>query len=351
MQKLKVGIIGCGLISKLRHIPAYKRLKDFEVQAVCDLNEELARDTAKEFNVPKYYTDTSKMFAEEDLDIVDICVPPQIHAPIAIDAMESGSHVIMEKPMATKVSDCEEMIKVSKDNNVKLSVVHNDIFHPPFIKAKEMYRNGEIGDFRGIKIFLSTPKHYMIDLKDHWYHKLPGGVIGETGPHISYMSLEFLKNIKNVEVFAKNFLNYSWAPYDDFRIEIEGENGFSSVALAYTNNYWAATVDIIGTDAMLQIDLNSMTLIKHDLNELSYIPIAKQTISSVSQRLGNTMSKAANVVAGRQKIGTEIVVEKFAESILNGSPLPVTAEEGLEATRLMEMVVKNYYDKYDLNND
>lgn len=348
MKKLKVGVIGCGLISKLRHIPAYKKLKDFEVQAVCDLNEELARDTAKEFNIPKFYTDTSKMFAEEDLDIVDICVPPQIHAPIAIEAMDSGSHVIMEKPMATKVSDCEEMIKVSKKKNVKLSVVHNDIFHPPFIKAKELYENGEIGDFRGINIFLSTPKHYMIDLKDHWYHKLPGGVIGETGPHISYMTLEFLKNIKNVDVFAKNFLNYPWAPYDDFRIEIEGENGFSSVALVYTTNYWAATVDIIGTKAMLQIDLNSMMILKHDLNELSYVPIAKQTLGSVGQRIGNTISKTANVISGRQKIGTEIVVERFAESILNGTPLPVTAEEGLEATKLMEMIVENYYKKYNL---
>ena len=348
MEKLKVGVIGCGLISKLRHIPAYKRLKDFNVQAVCDLNIDLARETAEEFKIPKFYTNTSKMFAEEDLDIVDICVPPQIHAPIAIEAMKSGSHVIMEKPMATRVSDCEEMIRVSKKKNVKLSVVHNDIFHPPFIKAKELYENGEIGDFRGIKIFLSTPKHYMIDLKDHWYHKLPGGVIGETGPHISYMSLEFLKNIKNVDVFAKNFLNYPWAPYDDFRIEIEGENGFSSVALAYTNDYWAATVDIIGTKAMLQIDLNSMLLIKHDLNELSYIPIAKQTLGSVGQSLGNTISKTANVISGRQKIGTELVVEKFAESILNGTPLPVTSEEGLEATRLMEMIVGKYYEKYSM---
>jgi len=349
MEKLKVGVVGCGLISKLRHIPAYKRLKDLDVMAVCDLNEELAKNTAKEFDIPNFYTDTSKMFDEEDLDIVDICVPPQIHAAIAIEAMESGAHVIMEKPMATKVSDCEEMIRVSKNNNVKLSVVHNDLFHSPFIKAKELVSNGEIGDFRGIKIFLSTPKHYMIDLKDHWYHKLPGGVIGETGPHISYMSLEFLDNIQNVDVFAKSFLNYSWAPYDDFRIEIEGENGFSSVALAYTTDYWAARVDIIGTKAMLQIDLNSMLIIKHDLSELSYVPIAKQTLSSLRQRLGNTISKTANVISGRQRIGTEIVVEKFAESILNGTPLPVTAEEGLETTRLMEMIVANYQEKYNLS--
>jgi predicted dehydrogenase len=346
MKKLKVGVVGCGLISKLRHIPAYKRLKDLDVMAVCDLNEELAKDTAKKFEIPNFYTDVSKMFFEEELDIVDICVPPQIHAAIAIKAMESGAHVIMEKPMATKVSDCKEMIKVSKNNNVKLSVVHNDLFHSPFIQAKELVSNGEIGEFRGMKIFLSTPKHYMIDLKDHWYHKLPGGVIGETGPHISYMSLEFLDNIQNVEVFAKSFLKYSWAPYDDFRIEIEGENGFSSVYLAYTTDYWAARVDIIGTKAMLQIDLNSMLIIKHDLSELSYISIAKQTLGSLGQILGNTLSKTANVISGRQRIGTEIVVEKFAESILNGTPLPVTAEEGLETTRLMEMIVAKYNEKY-----
>lgn len=165
MNNLKVGVVGCGLISKLRHIPAYKRLKNVEVMAVCDLNEELAKETADEFEIPKYYTETAKMFSEENLDIVDICVPPQIHAPIAIEAMENGSHVIMEKPMALKASDCEEMIKIAEKNNLKLSIVHNDIFHPPFLKAKEMIKDGQIGDFRGIKIFLSTPKHDMLNLK------------------------------------------------------------------------------------------------------------------------------------------------------------------------------------------
>lgn len=348
MKDLKVGVVGCGLISQLRHIPAYKKMKGVQVQAVCDLNEDLARETAEKFNVPQFYTETSKMFQDEDLDIVDICVPPQIHAPIAIEAMESGSHVIMEKLMALKASDCEEMIKMAKEKDLKLSVVHNDLFHPPFIKAKEMVENGEIGEFRGMRIFLSTPKHDMIDLKDHWYHKLPGGVIGETGPHISYMSLEFLENIKNVDVFAKSFLNYDWAPYDDFRIEIEAENGFSSVALTYTTNYWAATIDIIGSEAMLHIDLDAMQLVKHKLDELSYIPVAKQSLGSVGQRVGSTLSTTLNVLSGRQKIGTDIVVEKFAESILNGTPLPVDAEEGLEATRLMENIVKTYKEKYGL---
>lgn len=349
MDEIKVGVVGCGLISKLRHIPAYKRLKGVKIQAVSDLNENLVKETAQEFKIPEYYTDTSKMLAEEDLDIIDICVPPQIHSAIAIEAMENGSNVIMEKPMALKSSDCEDMIKISKKKDLKLSVVHNNLFHPPVIKAKEMVNKGKIGEFRGMRIFFSTPKYDMLDLKEHWYHKLPGGMMGETGPHTSYLSLYFLNEIKNVDIFAKNFSNYDWAPHDDFRIEVEAENGFSSITLSYSTNYWWSNIDIIGTDGMLTVDLPTMQIVENKVDNLNYNTIGKHSIRAVGQRLGNTLSNTINVLTGSQRIGTEIVVEKFVDSILNDSPLPVTAQEGLEATRLMEMIVDKYNRKYELD--
>ena len=349
MEKLKVGIIGAGLISKLRHAPAYKRMNNVDLHAICDLNEELAIELAQEFKIPKVYTDSSEMIKDADLDIVDICVPPQIHAPLAIEAIESGCHVIMEKPMALNVSDCEAMIKAADEKQVKLCVIHNDLFHPPFLKAKEMIKNGEIGEFQGMRIVLSTPKHYMIDLKDHWYHKLPGGVIGETGPHIAYMSLEFLNDIENIEVSAKSFLNYSWAPHDNFRIDLEADNGISSINLYYSTNYWLATVEIFGTEAMLHLDLEALSLTKHSLGELSSVPIAKKSLGNISQNIGSLTSTTLNVVTGRQKIGTEIVVEQFVESILNGKELPVTAQEGRECVKLMERIVEEYKTKYELD--
>lgn len=342
MEKIKVGIVGCGLIAKLRHIPAYRKMKNVEVLAVCDLNEELARNTAEEFKIPKYYTNTSEMFSVENIDIVDICVPPQIHAPIAIEAMESGSNVIMEKPMALKVSDCENMIEVSKRNNVKLSVIHNKNFHSPFIKAKKMVKAGEIGEFVGMRMFLATPHWDMIDLKDHWYHKLPGGVIGETGPHIAYMSSEFIKNIDEVDVYAKNYLKHPWAPHDDFRIELKGDNGISSITLSYTPNYWVCDIDIIGTDALLRLDLNGMLIKKHNLKELKYGPFVKYYLSDIGQIAGGMLKNAL----GNKKIGTDLVIEKFVDCILNDTQPPVTAEEGKEAVRIMEKVVEKYNQKY-----
>lgn len=347
MKKLNVGIVGCGFIAKAKHVPAFKRMKKtVNLCAVCDLNENLANETARDFYIPEAYSNVSKMISKENLDILDICVPPQIHAPLAIEAMESGCNVIMEKPLALKVSDCDQMIDASKKHGVKLCIIHNDIFHPPFLKARKLIADGAIGDFVGMRIFLSTPRKDMIDLKDHWYHKLPGGVIGETGPHIAYMSLAFLNNIKNVDIYAKNFLKHPWAPFDEFRIELEGENGISSVALSYTRNCWAATVDLLGTEAALHLDLQSMLLIRHQLNELSYMPIARSSLSTISQMVGGISSNVFKVATGMQKIGTDVVIERFIDSVLSDSQPPVTGEEGREVVRVMEMVVKRYQEKY-----
>lgn len=347
MKKLRAGIVGCGFIAKVRHIPAFKRSKKtVDLCAVCDLNGKLAKETASDFRITNAYSNVSEMLSKEDLDIVDICVPPQVHAPVAVEAIEKGCNVIMEKPMALKTSDCDKMLDASRKHGVKLCVIHNDIFHPPFLKAKELVANGAIGDFVGMRIFLSTPRWDMIDLKDHWYHKLPGGVIGETGPHIAYMSLAFLTEIRNVDIYAKNFLKHAWAPFDEFRIELEGENGISSVALSYTTNYWAANVDILGTETALHLDLQSMLLIRHQLKELRYMPIARSSVSTFSQMVGGMASNVFKVVTGRQRIGTEVVIERFVDSVLTDTQPPVTGEEGRETVRVMEMVVKRYQEKY-----
>ena len=217
MEKVKVAVIGCGFIAKVRHIPAFKKMnKQVDLRAVCDLNESLVKETAQEFNIERAYTNTSEMFSNEDLDAVDICVPPQIHAPLALEAMGSGCNVIMEKPMALKTADCDAMIDASKKHGVLVCTIHNQVFHPPFLKAKELVASGAIGEVTGMRLLLASPRQEFIDIADHWYHKLPGGIIGETGPHIAYMSMAFLTDIRNVDVYAKNVLKHPWAPFDEF---------------------------------------------------------------------------------------------------------------------------------------
>ncbi|MBE3043650.1 Gfo/Idh/MocA family oxidoreductase [Candidatus Bathyarchaeota archaeon] len=349
MKRIKAAVIGSGLIAQSRHIPALLRMKrEVDLVAVCDKNEELAKKTAAQFGIGKAYSDTSDLFSKEKLDLVDICVPPQVHADVAVESAQHGCHVMMEKPMALKTSDCDRMLDASKQQGTKICVIHNTLFHAPLLKAKALLADGAIGDFVGMRVFLSTPRWDMIDLEKHWYHKLPGGVIGETGPHVAYMTLAFAGDVQGVEVFAQNRLGHPWAPYDEFRIEMDCEKGSSSATLSYTRNCWAANVDIYGTEEALHVDLNQMSLIRHKLRSLSYIPVSKLSLSIIAQTSRGFASNVGKVMIGRQMLGTDVIISRFVESVVSGKSVPVSGEDGRDAVRTMEMIVKKYREKYKL---
>lgn len=349
MTRMKAAVVGSGMFAQARHIPALLRMKkQVELVAVCDNDEELARKTASRFGISKAYRSTTEMFSKEKLDLVDICVPPQAHADVAVESIQHGCHVMMEKPMALKTSDCDRMLDASKQQGTKICVVHNNLFHAPLLKARTLLADGAIGDFVGMRIFLSTPRWDMIDHEKHWYHKLPGGVIGETGPHIAYMTLAFAGDVQRVEVFAQNRLGHPWAPHDEFRIEMDCEKGSSSATLSYTRNCWGANVDIYGTEEALHVDLHQMALTRHKLRSLKYIPVSKLSLSIIAQTSKEFASNVGKALMGRQKLGTDVVISRFVESVVSGKPVPVSGEDGRKAVELMEKVAKRYSERYGL---
>jgi len=347
MNKLKVAVVGCGFVAQKRHIPSLLRLKrEVSLCAVCDLNQGLAREVARRFSIPQVYSSLSEMLSKEDLNLVDVCTPPQAHAPVAIESMESGCHVLLEKPMAPNVSDCDRMIRVSQKYGVKLSVVHNERFYPPFLKAQELVKSGAIGKLTGMRILSLTHRAmYMAD-ENHWVHRLPGGVVGETAPHAIYMSLAFLKNVRNVDVCAKNTLKYPWVLYDDYRIELEAENMNSSIMISHASDFTAADVDLFGTEGMIKMDLQSMLLALYKRRDLKPTSLALSSLSVAGQMVRGVVSNAFAVMLGRTMLGHDIMFEKFVNSIINDQPVPVPAEEGRETIRVMEMLVNKLDQKY-----
>lgn len=347
-SKLNVAIVGCGAVADKRHIPSFARLKDrVNLVALCDKNGDLAGQLSKKYGYPWVCTDSAEMLKTFNIGIVDVCTPPQIHAPIAIEALEAGCHVLMEKPMALTVADCDKMIDAAKRNKRKLCIVHNVLFHPPLIKARELFRQGAIGDFRGMRILLADPKDEMIMRKDYWIHKLPGGLIGETGPHPVYISLAFLKNVRNVEVFAKRYLEHDWAKFDEFRIELDADNGMSSIAVSYSGDRYAAEVELFGSEGALYIDLQSMLCIKHGIKKtLNPLKLVKTSLSTTWQIKTGLAMNGLKVATGQFRIGHEAVIEQFVDSVLNDTKPPVTGEEGRETVRIMEMIVGRLNKKY-----
>lgn len=351
MGKIKVGVVGCGFVASKWHIPSFLRLKKSAViQAVCDLNQPLVTSVAKKFNIPKAYSNISEMLRKEHLDIVDICTPPQVHAPLAIEALEKGCHVLLEKPMALKVSDCDQMINVSKKYGLKLCVVHNEIFRPPLLKARELVKKGDIGKLIAMQWCRLTHRTEYMSSKNHWVHKLPGGVLGETGPHAVYTSLAFLKSIKNVDIYAKKTLEYPWVPYDYFHIVLEGENAISTIIISHSSDNYVAEVSVFGTKGILKMDLQSMLLTRYELNETKLVSLALSSLNTVAQTIKGVTLNAAKAMFVKNTLtrarGHDVVIEKFVNSVINDQQPPVTAEDGRETVRVMEIIVKNFHQKY-----
>ncbi|MBM4083938.1 MAG: Gfo/Idh/MocA family oxidoreductase [Planctomycetes bacterium] len=121
-QKLKIGLLGCGGIAQIAHLPALKKAANVDFTTICDAAEDLARHMAQKYDVPHVFTDHKKFLAEADIEAVLIPVAHAYHAPLSIDAMRAGKHVIVEKPMAVTVAECEEMVRVSRETGRQLQM-------------------------------------------------------------------------------------------------------------------------------------------------------------------------------------------------------------------------------------
>ena len=137
---LKVGLVGVGGISGA-HIPAWDEMADAELVALCDIRPE----RLEKFTDKRCYTDFDEMLANEELDILDICLPTYLHADFAVKAMEKGINVITEKPISLKEEDIDRVYKTAEKNNVKFMVAQVLRFWPEYELLKEIYDTKKYG--------------------------------------------------------------------------------------------------------------------------------------------------------------------------------------------------------------
>jgi predicted dehydrogenase len=338
---LRVGLIGSGFIAKQKHLPAWQKVRrDARVVAICDPNIEQAHALAKAYEIPNVYKDFRQMLLEERVDAVDICSPPRTHAELAVRSLELGAHALIEKPMAISTEECDSIIEAAGRYGRSVCVAHSDLFYPSFLKARELLKRGAIGELRGMRIFLSTPVDYITSKPDHWAHRLPGGVIGETGPHVTYMTLAFIHPIRKVRLEARKQLQeFRWSPYEDYRLELIGENASCSVALTYATDRWAVQLDLWGSQGLMKFDLETQNLVLHGRSDLKPVTLGLSVVKEASEMLGGALSTTFNYVTGKFESTHERLVREFVGSIRNNSPSPVTPEEGREAVRVMDMLV------------
>src|SRR5437588_10574935 len=126
MEPIRVGLIGCGNISA-KHAQGYSALQDLlQVVAVCDSNEAAARTCGTELGAGHVFTDHRALLEADLVDAVDVCLPHHLHAPVTIDCLEAGLHVLVEKPIATTLDEADRMVDAAQHAGKILMVGHNE---------------------------------------------------------------------------------------------------------------------------------------------------------------------------------------------------------------------------------
>lgn len=137
---LKIGLIGVGGISG-EHIPVWDKMEGAELSAICDIRPE----RMERYPEKRRYTDFNEMLENEEIDILDICLPTYLHADYAVKAMEKGIHVICEKPVSLKEEDVARVYRAAQKMNVKFMVAQVLRFWPEYELIKEIYDTGKYG--------------------------------------------------------------------------------------------------------------------------------------------------------------------------------------------------------------
>lgn len=143
---IRVAIIGTGNISAA-HIGAYLQFPErCKITALCDIFPEKAQQKAKEYGLEVTVADSHKLLLDrDDIDLVSICTPPYCHGEIAIDFLEHGKNVLVEKPMAASLEECDKMIEARNKSGKLLSVIAQNRFRDPIWNIKEILKSGKIG--------------------------------------------------------------------------------------------------------------------------------------------------------------------------------------------------------------
>jgi predicted dehydrogenase len=199
---LRWGIIGCGDIVRKRVARAIQTHPACRLEAACRRDEGRLREFCKAFEVSRGYTDAGELLRDAAIDAVYIATPVRLHLPQTLAAAEAGKHVLVEKPMARSVLECDAMIAACRQAGVKLGVAYYRRFYPIVARMGALVQDGAIGDVLSVSAVTSTPlaggaAEWRVVLEESG-----GGALMDIGSHRIDLFLDLFGPIEDVHAFA-----------------------------------------------------------------------------------------------------------------------------------------------------
>lgn len=323
MKNIRFALIGCGRVSNW-HANALKGIQGAELVAVCDLVEEKARNMAAEHGV-RYYTSYRRMLETEEVDVVNIITPSGMHAEHSLDIMTNyRKHVVVEKPMALRVEDCEMMIKTARENGVGLYVVMQNRFNKAVVKIKEAIDKGLFGRFvlGTVRLRWCRPQRYYN--RDPWRGKwaFDGGALTNQAIHHIDLLRWLIGEVEEVSAVASTRLvdvevedtAAAWMRFEN------GAMGIIEATTAARPDDLEASISILGENGTVIIEGTSVNR------------ITKWTFDDIDMK---EFSEEPPNVYG---FGHRPLLEEVVRSVRKGQPFPADETDAIKTIELLNAI-------------
>lgn len=259
---INVGIVGCGSVMSgpyMNLIQSLQRRGLVEVVAACDVKEEKRRYVMDEFGIPNFSTDYTHVVRSDEVDLVLILTAMQEHGPIARAALESGKHVLVEKPMAVTLEEAAELVDLARESPGHLLCAPHVILSPTYQAMWRHIKRGDIGD-----VHLARARYgWSGPSWGPWYYRLGGGPLFDLGVYNVTSLTGWFGPVERVTAMAGTAIperivdgeRISVETEDNFQILLDfGDAFFASITTGFSMQlYRGPAIELYGGRGTLQM--------------------------------------------------------------------------------------------------
>lgn len=347
---LRTAVVGGGTVSGI-HLSGLSRNPRTELVAICDLDEDRARELADEYDIEAYF-DVEELVAEADLDWLHVCTPVQTHLAVAKTAIEAGIPIQIEKPVTETYEEFEELASFADRHGVTVSVKHNHNFDPAMRAAMAKVDAGELGRVKGVDVIYTGSSLADDPNRGEWNLDLSGGEFEEGIPHPIYITLRaggYPRDESEVQALTGMFGTYDREfDYDAAQLSYVSEDGVLCTTKMLGGTIPNRVVLIHGEDTSLTVDLVSQTIEEHDRDyKASSAARALNNVDRAGDRLLGTVRNARSVIRRSRDDSWDVARQLNAHYYQNDAEskalsaegeMPVPLEEARWTILLMEEI-------------
>lgn len=318
MSRIGWGLVGCGDIARKRVAPALRDLDNCELIAVSRADAARAESFAVEFGAKRWHADWRQLMEDAEVEAVYVATPVHLHAEQAIAAAEAGKHVLVEKPMALTVAECERMNAAAEANGVRLGVAYYRRFYPVVERVREILESGEIGTpviaqvnaFERFDPVPENPRRWLLD-KRH----AGGGPMFDFGCHRIEVLLNLFGDVKAVKGLASNVI-FDREVEDTASALIQFVRGIQAVlSVTHAAREPQDTLEIFGSEGSVRVEV---------LNEGSLCVMTKDGARTERH------PPHANL--------HQPLIDDFTRAVIEGRPPRVDGQTGQKVSEILELI-------------